>query len=143
LLVISKHQLQVQSDVDALSQVLLWFNQIYQPFIPNIVWIQCQTALAEGFTNAVRHAHKHKPSETPIDIEVTIQERSLEICIWDQGADFNFVQKLEAIQKAPSKDSVGGRGLLLLQKIADRLSYSRTLDHRNCLLIVKNYLPPG
>jgi serine/threonine-protein kinase RsbW len=33
----------------------------------------------------------------------------------------------------------GGRGIAILQKIADHLSYKRTDDNRNCLLIVKCY----
>jgi serine/threonine-protein kinase RsbW len=138
LLVINKSRLQVQSAIDELSQVMDWFNQLYQPAIPKTVWIQCQTALAEGLTNAVRHAHRGKPAATPIEIEVTIQARSLEIRIWDQGAAFDLAQRLATLPPTVSQDAIGGRGLLLLQRLADRLSYVRSGD-RNCLLIVKNY----
>lgn len=33
---------------------------------------------------------------------------------------------------------MGGRGIEILNKIADQLISSRTEDNRNCLLIVKN-----
>ena len=33
----------------------------------------------------------------------------------------------------------GGRGVKLMWQIADELSYTRTLDGRNCLLLTKNY----
>lgn len=100
--------------------------------------MQCQTVLAEGLTNAVRHAHEGKAIETPIEIEVLIQARSLEIRIWDQGAGFDLAQRLVALPQTVSQDAIGGRGLLLLQRLADRLSYTRTGD-RNCLVIVKDY----
>ncbi|XHX76939.1 MAG: ATP-binding protein [Stenomitos frigidus ULC029] len=131
-------QLQVRSTLDELSPVLDWFNQLHHPAISQTVWMQCQTVLAEGLTNAVRHAHKGKPATTPIEIEVTIQERSLEIRIWDQGAAFDLAQRLAAVPQTVSQDAIGGRGLLLLRHFADRLSYVRTND-RNCLLIIKHY----
>ena len=37
----------------------------------------------------------------------------------------------------------GGIGIKIIGKIADKLSYTRTSDGRNCLLIVKYYQQPG
>ena len=132
---VSKHQIRVKSALTELGQLLSWFNQLNQSMIPSTVWVQCQTALAEGFTNAVRHAHKNKSVETPIDVEVTIQEGFLEIRVWDYGAIFDLAQKLEATSKIVDQISIGGRGLVLLNRISDRLSYDRTADQRNCLLM--------
>lgn len=131
--------LQVKSNLDELGQVLAWFAQLEQSAIPRTTWIQCQTALAEGFTNAVRHAHKDKSPETPVEIEVSIQAQSLEIRIWDCGAAFDLDKKLETIPEMVDKSAIGGRGLGLLKRISDQLSYVRTVDERNCLLIVKHY----
>ena len=136
---VSKNQIQVKSALTELSQLLSWFNQLNRLMIPSKVWVQCQIALAEGFTNAVRHAHKNKPDDTPIDIEVIIQDGFLEIRVWDYGAVFDLAQKLEATAKVVDQISIGGRGLGLLDCISDHLSYDRTDDQRNCLLIVKNY----
>lgn len=135
---VSKNQLQVRSTIDELSPVLDWFNQLPQPAIPKKVWMQCQTALAEGLTNAIRHAHKGKPTATLIEVEVTIHAQAIEIRIWDQGDAFDLAQRLTALPQTVSQEAIGGRGLLLLQRLADHLSYVR-LDDRNCLLIVKNY----
>lgn len=132
-------QLQVTSNLDELGQVLAWFAQFNQSAIPRTTWIQCQTALAEGFTNAVRHAHKGKSPETPVEIEVSIQDEVLEIRIWDRGSAFDLDQKLEAISETVDVSTIGGRGLGLLKRISDRLSYIRTVDDRNCLVIVKKY----
>lgn len=130
---------QVKSDIKALEQVLSWFDQLNQLCIPKKVWLQCQLALAEGFTNAVRHAHKDLPADVSIDLEVTLFPQYLEMRIWDQGPPFDLEQWLQ--NHAQKQDSMGGggRGIEILQKIADKLSYTRTNDNRNCLLIVKRY----
>jgi len=47
--------LQVNTDVNALTLVLEWFEQLQDLSLPNEVWFQFQLALAESFTNAVRH----------------------------------------------------------------------------------------
>ncbi|MDP8964607.1 MAG: ATP-binding protein [Cyanobacteriota bacterium] len=134
-----KSSQQVPSDLRALDRVLSWFDQFNQPSIPKKVWIQCQLALAEGFTNAVRHAHKDLPSNVLIDIELTLYPHSLELRIWDQGPPFDLEQRLQKTEERVDGHSGGGRGIAILQKIADKLSYTRTDDNRNCLLIVKTY----
>jgi serine/threonine-protein kinase RsbW len=94
--VTSENHLRVQTNLGDLNQVLQWFEQLNQSSIPRKVWIQCKTALAEGFTNAVRHAHQDFPIETPIDIEVSITPEQLEIRIWDLGAAFDLTQKFDS-----------------------------------------------
>jgi serine/threonine-protein kinase RsbW len=129
----------VNSDLYLLDQVLAKFEQLYQPWILKKDWLQCQLALAEGFTNAVRHAHRYLSSETPIDIQLTLHSTRLEIYIWDQGNPFDlsgYLRKLE--RKTPELQS-HGQGLPILQKIATHLSYNRTEDHRNLLLIIKEF----
>ncbi|MEW5861785.1 MAG: ATP-binding protein [Cyanobacteriota bacterium] len=134
---IKKISVQVSSDLKALDGVLSWFEGLNQPGIPKKIWLQCQLALAEGFTNAVRHAHKGKTSDVPIDIEVNLFSECLEIRIWDQGPPFDLEARLKKPEEI-SKNATGGRGIAILQKIADYLSYTRT-DKRNCLLVVKHY----
>lgn len=137
--VIEQALLQFPTDLKALDHVLSWFNQLHRPSIPRKVWLQCELALAEGFTNAVRHAHKGLSIDTLIDIEVILLPNRLEIRIWDSGASFDLEQRFRDTSKTVSPSSTGGRGIDILQKIADQLSYTRTEDNRNCLLIVKHY----
>lgn len=131
--------LEVTTDLCALDQVLSWFNQTYFAAIPQKDWLQCQLALAEGFTNAVRHAHRNLPPETPIALQVSFSADLMEIRIWDSGPPFDFEQKIQNLRQEPDYKSGGGRGIVLMSKIADRLSYTRTEDNRNCLLMVKQY----
>lgn len=134
-------QIQVHTGLSANDRVLSWFEELYQKQVPKTVWLQCELALAEGFTNAVRHAHREQPPDLPIDIEVSIFSNSIEIRVWDSGPPFDLVGWLK--EQPPQADiyAGGGRGVKLMHAIADDLSYTRTSDDRNCLLIVKNYDP--
>ncbi|MEG3842412.1 ATP-binding protein [Microcoleus sp. herbarium14] len=100
--------LQVKTDVNALTLVLEWFEQLKDLSLPNEVWYQFQLALAEGFTNAVRHAHKNMPVETPVQLEITVFNGRLELKIWDGGPRFDFDAKLKEIiaadRRKPSLD---------------------------------------
>lgn len=141
--VLKKAHLQVNTDLSALTQILAWFDQFNSAVVPPSVWLQCQLSLAEGFTNAVRHAHKSYPQETPIDIEITLFNQLLEIRIWDVGLGFDLNQKLDEMPLEIDHDAEGGRGLKLMQQMSDFLSYTQTSDRRNCLLIVKKFSTPS
>lgn len=134
-----KNNLQVKTDLNALAEVLSWFAQLYEPQIPRAIWLRCELALAEGFTNAIRHAHKDKPEELPIDLEVTISDHKIEMRIWDKGAGFDLKQHLKNLPKPEENQTGGRRGLQLIQKTTDDFSYTRTADNRNCLLMIKLY----
>ncbi len=132
-------QLQVKTDLNDLAPVLSWFDQLYQPQIPRSFWLQCQLALAEGFTNAIRHAHKNKSPDAPICLEVTLLPEGVELRIWDQGPPFDLAQRLRDLPSVVDQNEIGGRGLRLMVDMTNKLSYTRTADNRNCLLLVKYY----
>lgn len=136
----AKSHLQVETDLKALTTVLEWLEKIALPLLPHDLWWQCRLILNEGFTNAVRHAHQHLPSGTPIDLEIKIFANSLEIMIWDRGQAFNLEEKLQSIlqQHCDPLEAEGGRGLIFIHKLTDELRYIRTPDHRNCLVMRKS-----
>lgn len=135
--------LQVSTDLNELSTVLNWFEQL--SLSPTTIlkkdWLRCKTALAEGFTNAVRHAHKDLPKETPILLEAILSDHSLEMRIFDYGSPFDLSEKLSELSKLDNVDvhAVGGRGLDLLRQLCDVFSYNRMEDNRNCLLMIKYF----
>ncbi|MCG5061712.1 MAG: ATP-binding protein [Limnoraphis sp. WC205] len=139
LLLPCKVKLQAPNTLDALSDILSWFGRLQHPSVPSSIWIRCQLALAEGFTNAVRHAHRNQPPDVKVEIEVALCEEKIEIRIWDYGPQFDLMGKLQQMPAGIDKGAGGGRGLKLMRDIADCLSYEPTGDGRNCLLIVKNY----
>lgn len=91
---IQKICLKVNTDLNTVAQVLQWYEQLEHLPIPQRILDQCKLALVEGFTNAVRHAHKTMPIETPIELEVTVFNGRLEIKIWDYGQPFDLKAKL-------------------------------------------------
>lgn len=132
--------LRVNSDLDVLNQVLKWFEQFWVKYLAKRIWpenqlYRLQLALAEGFTNAVRHAHQGLPPETPIDLEIVLWEDRLEIRIWDKGKPFD-PDTLEEPKPGELREA-GGYGWFLLRRLADRVVYERYEDSRNCLLIIK------
>jgi serine/threonine-protein kinase RsbW len=92
---IQKFSLQLNTDIKAVAQVLSWLKQLEPLRIPEAVLHQCKLVVVEGFTNAVRHAHKNLPRETPIELEITVFNERLEIKVWDRGKPFDFQAKLK------------------------------------------------
>ncbi len=131
-----RHCLQVQSNLLELAHVLNWFNRSYEAQISRSLLIQCQTILAEGFTNAVRHAHRHLSHETLIEIEVELLADQIEICLWDQGPEFDLSQRIASLEAG--RDAIGGRGIQLITRLADSFTYQRT-EQRNCLRVIKTF----
>lgn len=139
LSIVQQDHLTVNSELTLLNQVQQWFEQFCLRHLAQFGWSESQLyrlnlALAEGFTNAVRHAHRALPPETTIEIEVSLWNDRLEMRIWDYGKPFNP----DAIaEPEPGTLQVGGYGWFLLRRLADHVVYERGADSRNCLLIVK------
>ncbi|MEG5253709.1 MULTISPECIES: ATP-binding protein [unclassified Microcoleus] len=93
---LKKISLKVNSDIKAVAQVLEWVDAVFENLpIPETVFCEFKLVSIEGFTNAVRHAHKDLPLATPIDLEITIFPSHLEIKIWDYGKPFDLKSKLQ------------------------------------------------
>ena len=131
--------LTIKSELKLLNQVQQWFEDFSLKYLSQLGWTEGQLyrlnlALAEGFTNAVRHAHRALPPETTIEIEVSLRINKIEIRIWDHGNPFDPDAIAEPV---PGTLQVGGYGWFLLRRLADRVVYERSEDGRNCLVIVK------
>jgi serine/threonine-protein kinase RsbW len=139
LSILKQSTYKTSTDPQALKGVLSWFDDFHELPIPQEDWLQCQLALIEGFTNAVRHAHKGLPRTTPVLIEVFVTDVFLDIKIWDHGPGFDLQAMLSQKLKTTTSDSEGGRGLRIMYRVADIVEYTRTADMRNCLHIRKQF----
>jgi serine/threonine-protein kinase RsbW len=93
---LTKITMRVNTDIKAVTQVLLWVEQLqHLQTIPEAVLQQSKLMAIEGFTNAVHHAHKNLSSETPIDLAIAVFNERLEIQIWDWGEAFDLQTKLQ------------------------------------------------
>ncbi|MFN4278817.1 ATP-binding protein [Thermosynechococcus sp.] len=133
--------LTLTSDLTQLEALLAWFNQYRPARLPIEEWLKLELALAEGFTNAVRHAHRDRPTDTPIRIDLFLGETQIELRIWDQGDPFDLVAKLQTLPTQIPLDAEGGRGLRLLATITDELAYQRVAGGGNCLILRKLLKP--
>jgi serine/threonine-protein kinase RsbW len=125
----------VSTNLGELARILEWFQSLEQASVTDEDWMQCQIALAEGFTNVVTHAHREMPSETPIEIDIDFYVGQIEMRIWDRGPSFQIKERIQT--EMPPPDAESGRGLVLLNKITDRIEYTPVDGQRNCLLLVK------
>lgn len=139
--ILKRSHLQTATTLDGLQAVLIWFDQFEPLPLPREVWLQCQLALIEGFTNVVRHAHRNLPPETPIKIEVIATTTTLEIKIWDRGPGFDFENTLRHKVAALNPDNEGGRGLSIMGQVADTIQYEKNPEQGNCLHICKQVAP--
>lgn len=136
------YHLRVKSSIYELGQVRIWFQQCQG--LPKPVKQQLDLGLTEGFSNVIYHAHEHLPEETPIDIELQILPDRVELRIWDYGQPFDLFSKKQTLDRRHQEifdvDDIptGGRGLMILESIADQLRYDRDGNDRNCLFIGKN-----
>ena len=138
---VRQYHLQVKTELEALKEVLQWFENLVFPLVPQKMGWQCEVALVEAFTNAVRHAHQNLPQTTPIDLEVKLFPNFLEMRIWDRGQPFDIQDKLRTSEReANSMEKEGGRGLQFIKKLTDELQYLNLPNDRNCLVMRKNYL---
>ncbi|TAF51643.1 MAG: ATP-binding protein [Oscillatoriales cyanobacterium] len=134
-----KYSISVSSKLTNLVRVLEWFEACQSDHMPNSFWLPSKIALAEAFTNAVRHAHRRLPETTPVQINLSISRITLELEVIDYGAPFDLLAHLARQPKVTDLYATHGRGLKLLESIADRLEYRRLRDGRNCLYFQKHY----
>lgn len=122
--------LQVNTDLHNLEQVLEWFKQLQNQAVyqAQCFWYQCLLALTEGFTNSVRHAHKHLSPETPIELEITMFRERVEMRIWDYGQPFDLEAKLSEVRELERHRTLSEKGhsFRLMTSLADCVSYTQT-----------------
>ncbi|NJN24192.1 MAG: anti-sigma regulatory factor [Acaryochloridaceae cyanobacterium RL_2_7] len=131
------------SNVPVLGQ---WFMQFCQPPLPREIWLEANAALIEGYTNAVRHAHRHLSQTQPVWINALLTPENLMFEIWDQGFPFNFEQELVSLKRLRDDptfnplDREAHWGGLIFLKLIDQchwqIDYARYPDQSNCLRAV-------
>ena len=88
-------------------------------------------ALSEACANVVKHAGEHEEYE----VDVTIDDHVCRIAVLDDGEGFD----LEAAAAArPGSPLDGGRGLLIMQALVDRLDFRNTEDGRHGVILEKS-----
>lgn len=134
-------QIEVKSEPESLAEVLDWFQKLRPQFVPQRVWLESETALAEALDNAIRYAHRALPATTAIQIQVIVLSQAIEIQIWDCGPSLDWEKLVRQKLSGVELTAENGRGIMIMNEISDRLSYTRMPDGRNCLWLIKYYSP--
>ena len=139
-------KLQVESKLEALNDVLSWFDSLKIDAIrqsprfanDNRSWLELKTVVGEAFDNAVSHAHQGL-EDKEIALELSFLSQSIVFKIWDYGAEFDLEARRRQIKREIDPEAESGRGIFLLEELTDYFSYTKLPDGRNCLLAIKAY----
>lgn len=134
-IVLKQSHLQVETDLNALSEVLDWFEEFNDGLLQNQLAAQCRLVLAESFTSVVQHAHKNFPPTTPIDIELKLFAQYLEIRILEQGISFRSLAPLLVHLIETEAENRGDKPVTTV--IIDELCYRKMSNKRNVLVMRK------
>ncbi len=87
-------------------------------------------ALSEACANVVQHAGAHEEYQ----VDVAIDDHVCRISVLDDGKGFD--PDIVAAERPPSPLE-GGRGLVLMQALVDRLAFRETDDGRHAVFLEK------
>lgn len=146
---IEKASLTVTSDLNEITRVIQWFDQFNRSPLSYDLWLEGQLALAEGFTNAVRHAHRHLHATTPIELEGQFSSQFFQLRIWDCGHLFDFEENLTKLSDLLGSASFDPYlretqwGSVIMLRLRTQygwqISYSHQPDSKNCLHLEKSF----
>ncbi|MFM7423984.1 MAG: ATP-binding protein [Elainella sp.] len=126
-----------QTKSAALMDLLTWFEKCRPAQVCSLTWLECQTALVEAYANVLEHAHRGMPAETPILIKLAIYRQAIQIQVWDHGPALDLLGQLQCLPDQVAVTAERGRGLLLLRRTMDDLTYFRSPDDCNCLMMTR------
>ncbi len=78
--------------------------------------------LTEAMTNAIRHANEGDPDKE-VHITITIEDRSLNIKVYDEGQGFDVCSIAPPDFKSLEEH---GRGIFIIRTIMDQVTYRKT-----------------
>jgi anti-sigma regulatory factor (Ser/Thr protein kinase) len=83
-----------------------------------------------GSRPGFEHDQEHR-----ISVTLAVDQDRVKLHFEDDGVAFDPRQPVQAAVKAPPDSDSGGRGLVLLRSVAERIDYERTPDQRNHLRV--------
>lgn len=142
---LAHQRLSVTSSLDQLETVLAWFGRLRHLPLPGDLWVQAETALVEGFSNAVRHAHGSRSDAPPVELEAWIRDEEFRLVISDHGPPFDLEQALVALRRLMAGSDFDPLerdqhwGLIFLLRLRDQHGWTivqeRSDDGRNHLRV--------
>jgi serine/threonine-protein kinase RsbW len=95
---------------------------------------RCELVFEEVVSNIIRHGSANDRKRR-ISVMLGLRGDHLELQFEDDGVPFNPCQPAAPPAEPPPGSDSGGRGLLLVRSVAERLDYERTPQQRNQLTV--------
>ena len=96
----------------------------------------CQLAVCEAVENTIQHGYRKRVSGK-IRISAEVRPGELNVEIIDNAPAFDPSRVPVASRLSPRDPKVGGRGLLMIRRVMDAITYERRGD-QNVLRLTKN-----
>jgi serine/threonine-protein kinase RsbW len=141
----------VPSHLDGVGEVLARFERLRSPQISDSLWVEGQTALMEGFSNAVRHAHRDLTPPPPVAIDLSRSSAELRIQIDDHGPGYDMEEawrRLDREQASHDYDPLEREahwGMVLLRQLQRQRGWQITYRRRGeqgCRLSISHRIDP-
>ena len=131
----NKRELVIECKFDSLDQINPWLESICVDYkIPDTRRFDISVCLYEAVANVIMYAFE-QPLGQMISINISLNTRSIEISVEDEGRLFNPMDHPEPILPSSiSEAAVGGHGISLIRNLSDRIQYSRS-GQRNKLVM--------
>jgi serine/threonine-protein kinase RsbW len=92
--------------------------------VPDKISYRIMLAVSEAFTNALEHGNNYNPDKK-IEIRLTVNTTAIFADVIDEGlCDVKALQN----RKSPVSTDEGGRGIDLIEKMADRIEVLKNED---------------
>ena len=132
--VLKQSHLQVETDPNAVTKIIEWFEQFSDGLVPEQFALQCKLVLAETFTAVVRLARQNLYPTTSTSFELKLFADYLEIRILEPGLPFHLPAHLLEHLAQPEVDDWDMRFVL---RLIDERCYICLPDGRNYLVMRK------
>ena len=132
----------ITNHVDELERMSAWVNEL----IPNYglstkTLFAVELVLTEMVTNIISYAYKGR-AKRAIQIELHVQEDSVQLILIDDGRPFNPLQDYEInIPPTLEKSGSGGLGIHLMKSYTDESRYQRKDNHNILEMWIKTASP--
>lgn len=118
---------------------LEWFSALKPVDVSSQEWDACITLFGEAAANVLSHATMPQHESLLNRVEVTFSHDMVQIKVWDRGPGFDFEAHVERLPESIPSWAEHGRGLWLMNKISDYMSYVSTKDESNCLTLKRKW----
>jgi serine/threonine-protein kinase RsbW len=97
-----------------------------------------ELCVVEAVNNAIEHAYGSQPGH-PVEVRVALSAGELRVEVRDRGRSMDWpaaIAEMDAAARDPLAE--GGRGLLIMHSLMDRVAYARGQDGWNVLTLGKS-----